>query len=189
LGTLEWDWDSPNKGLDPDVKVEGTSSLYMIDNQLALCRRDEVLNVPHGAFETYYRAQIKDTTFELLFRAGNPIGDVSRANCYSATHRFHDTFRFSVTKRYAETSASIGSGVVKEIPLNTWVLLRFLWYVKDGTLYYQVKRFTTEWENWSDILFDKDPWFEGREIARVGFGMTSLGKIWLDSSRIYTIVP
>jgi len=199
MAILDWDWETNKYTLDPDDKVEGTSSLCLNGENCVLARHSPVQNLESGILETYLKMGDPTTAHDfwvhIPFYNQAPLGTANMDNCYR--------FRMYIFEW------SLGELVLQEIVAGTvertfkfsptqawmdWQKKRFVWYIKDGILYAYVDHWTgTEWVKSSDIVAVTNPrWLEST-VKRVGLALRGAidpaDYTRFDATSIYQITP
>jgi len=189
MGLADWDWWQHNHSLDPEDKVEGTSSLKIVHEDACLCCMAGTLNVPNGAVETYYKYSAPNISFWFIFRCGVDVGTYALQDCYVLDADFSHDLMVVLNKFIGTTGTTISLGGAKTLPIGEWLRLRAVGYEKAGKLYAYVERFTTVWEKVTDVVFDEEPEWAGRALNRMGIGHTGGGASKWDSTSLYSITP
>jgi len=188
-GLADWDWWSNKHSLDPEDKVEGTSSLKMYDAEGCLSRMDGTLLVLNGAVETYWKFLDTDISFRFIFRNGVDVGEYALRDCYLLEADFSYDLKVSLSKFIGATEYNVSIGDAKGLPVNTWMKMRAVGYEKGGKIYAYIERFTTDWEKVTDVVFDEEPMWRDRTINRMGIGHLGKGVSKWDSTTLYTVTP
>jgi len=195
MALTDWDWENLNYVLDPDYKMEGTSSLRFTGGNCNLSRHTAIQNLENGLVETYVStgdpALGPYTRIYVHFYNQAPLGSVNMGDCY----RFHIYYAGGdISDSYFEEI--VAGAVQRSWPLNLtqawggWQKKRFIWYVKDGILYAYIEHWTgTEWVKDSDVIPVTGPLWLESTVKRVGLGRGGPWDNWFDTTSIFQITP